>query len=94
MGCVLIHAQKSQTLWRHRKPTFHAPKLMKIKIQGLHIDGNYKSVVKIIALLFFSCNSDASVKELHRSLADWTKMMNNGFQSVVQNSKAIHFILV
>lgn len=67
---------------------------MKIKIQGLYIDGNYKSFVRIIALLFFSSNSDASVKELHRSWADWTKLMNNGFQSVVQNSNAIHFILV
>lgn len=67
---------------------------MKIKIQGLYIDGNYKSFVKIIALLFFSHHSDASVKELHRSLGDWIKLMNNGCQSVVQNSNAIHFILV
>ena len=67
---------------------------MKKKIQGLYIDGNYKGFVKIIALLFFPYNSDASVKEFHRSLADWTKLMNNGFQSVVQYSNAIHFILV
>lgn len=38
---------KSESLKEKKAFTFHAPKLMKIKIQGLYIDGNYKSFVKI-----------------------------------------------